>query len=125
MTSSNKSLVIPVNHEIQQQQHHQLQPKELNEGEKVRAKDDFQKWFYPNNNNSNTIANTNTNENAIKMSKKDSRVNNASSDKGDNRGDKGIATNGTGETSAQPGMYFKTFLPKDPNYASKKLTVLY
>ncbi len=39
------------------------------------------------------------------MSKKDSRVNNPSSEKGD-RGDKGIA-NGTGETSSQPGMHFK------------------
>lgn len=40
--------MIPVNHELQQQQ--QLN-EELNEGEKVKAKDDFQKWFYPPNNN--------------------------------------------------------------------------
>jgi hypothetical protein len=37
MTSSNKSLVIPVNHELQQQQQqqqqHQIHPKELNEGQ--------------------------------------------------------------------------------------------
>ena len=43
---SNKTLIIPV--QQPQQNQRAQQPKDLNEDDKIKTKEDFQKWFYPN-----------------------------------------------------------------------------
>jgi hypothetical protein len=75
---SNKPLIIPVQHQQQQQQQQNQraqQPKDLNEDDKIKTKEDFQKWFYPNTDGGETnAAKTGSDKKGIEIKRKENRA---------------------------------------------------
>ena len=71
---SNKTLIIPV--QQQQQNQRAQQPKDLNEDDKIKTKEDFQKWFYPNPDGGETNATkTVSDKKGMEMKRKENRAN--------------------------------------------------